>query len=72
MLKKRVRIRPGGILIIPPMLLRTLGNDPKKLVVELTDGRLFLSRRLSPQQARLARFKARLEHLKTLIDRVRA
>jgi len=55
-----VRIRPGGLLVIRPPLLRALGGDPARLTLEQDGNRLFLSRRQSPQEARVARLKARL------------
>ena len=55
-----VRIRPGRMIFIRPPLLRTLGADPKRLMVLEEGNRLVISTRPSPQEARLARFKARL------------
>lgn len=58
--KVLLRIRPGRMIIIRPPLLRTLGADPSQLLVAHEGRRLVISRRPSPQEARLARFKARL------------
>lgn len=55
-----LRIRPGRMIIIRPPLLRMLGADPSQLMVAHEGNRLVISRRLSPQEARLGRFKTRL------------
>ena len=54
------RICPGGMIVIPPLVLRALGGDPGKISVEVKANRLVLGKRLSPVEARLAKFKARL------------
>lgn len=58
--KVLLRIRPGRMIIIRPPLLRTLGADPSQLMVAHEGSRLVISRRPSPQEERLARFKVRL------------
>lgn len=55
-----LRIRPGGLVIIRPPLLRRLGGDPTNVTVELDGNRLYVGRRPSPQEARVARFESRL------------
>lgn len=54
------RILPGGMIFIPRPLLRALGGDPAKIVVEVKANRLVLSQRMSPAEAKVAKFKARL------------
>lgn len=54
------RICPGGMIIIPPLVLRALGGEPGKISIEVKANRLILKKRLSPAEARLAKFKARL------------
>ena len=54
------RIRPGGRIVVPPAVLKALGGRPESLVLELQGNRLLLSRRQSPIEARLAKFKARM------------
>lgn len=54
------RIRPGGRIVVPPAVLKALGGRPESLVLELRGGRLLLSRRQSPAEAKLAKFKARM------------
>lgn len=61
--KVLLRIRPGRMIIIRPPLLRALGADPSQLMVAHEGNRLVISRRPSPQEASLARFKARLSAL---------
>ncbi|NMG27962.1 hypothetical protein [Aromatoleum evansii] len=55
-----VRIRPGRMIVIRPPLLRMLGADPAELMIDQDGHRLVIARRPTPQEARLARFKARL------------
>jgi hypothetical protein len=54
------RIRPGGRIVIPPAMLKALGGRPDSLVLELQGNRLLLSRRQSPIETKLAKFKARM------------
>lgn len=65
--KVLLRIRPGRMIIIRPPLLRMLGADPSQLMVAHEGIRLVISRRPSPQAARLARFKARLSGPRTTV-----
>lgn len=56
-----LRIRPRRLLILRPPLLRLLGADPARLMIEQDGGRLVVVPRPSGQDARLLRFKSRLE-----------
>lgn len=56
-----LRIRPGRLLILRPPLLRLLGADPARLMIEHDGPRLVIAQRPSRQETRLARFKSRLE-----------
>jgi len=58
--KVLLRIHPGRMIIIRPPLLRTLGADPSQLMVAHEGSHLVIARRPSPQESRLAHFKARL------------
>lgn len=55
-----MRIRPGGVIVIPRPVLRALGGDPAKISVEVKANRLVLEQRRSPVEARLEKFKAKL------------
>lgn len=52
------RIRPGGVLVIPPPLLRKLGGDSTKLIVEQQGNRLVVSKRPTVTESRIATLKA--------------
>lgn len=54
------RIRPGGHIISPTQLLRKLGGDASKLVVESQGNRLIVSRRQTAIETRGARLKTRI------------
>ena len=55
--KRPLRIRPGGMLIIRPSLLRKLGGDPAQLMANIEGGQIVISRRHSLKEARLCRLK---------------
>ncbi|QTQ38956.1 Uncharacterized protein ToN1_48600 [Aromatoleum petrolei] len=59
------------MILIRPLLLRTLGADPAQLTVEQEGNRLVISRRLSPQEARLARLKTRLADRGAAVEQMR-
>ncbi len=70
-----VRIRPGGVIVIPRPIVLALGGDPTKILVEAKANRLMLERRRSPVEARLKKFKTKLaERLRqaALIERRKA
>lgn len=55
-----LRIRPGGLVVLRPPLLRRIGADATNLTVEEQGGRLFVVRRPSKQEALIARLRLRL------------
>jgi hypothetical protein len=70
-----VRIRPGGVIVIPRPILAALGGNAAGISVEVKANRLSLEKRKSPAEVRLARFKARLAdrlHKPSLVGRRRA
>lgn len=70
-----VRIRPGGVIVIPRPILLALGGEPAKISDDVEANQLVLEKRKSPAEAKLARFKAKLaERLRqaALVERRRA
>ncbi len=58
----RVRLRPGGLLIIRPLQLRALGWSPKETwLYELAAGRIILFKKPSETQWRIERLRKRLD-----------
>lgn len=55
-----MRIRPGGVIVIPCPIFLALGGDPTKISVEVKANRLVLEQRRSPVEARLEKFKTKL------------
>lgn len=55
-----LRIRPGGLVVRPPPLLRRIGADATNLTVVAEGGQLVVARRPSCQEARVARLRLRL------------
>lgn len=56
-----VRIRPGGLIVIPHPVLVALGGDSTKILLEVKADRLLLEKRKSLAEAKLERFKARIK-----------
>lgn len=55
-----VRMRPGGVIVIPRPIFLALGGNPAKISIGVKANRLVLGRCKSPAEVRLERFKTRL------------
>lgn len=55
-----VRIRPGGVIVIPHQIFQALGGDSTKISVEVKANRLIFEKYKSPAETKLERFKAKL------------
>lgn len=65
MAKRRfsARIRPGGMIVIPRPILFALGwslGGGMEVTFEMRGNRLFVAKKPTPGEAKLTRFKARL------------